>query len=910
MSGVRRAGRAGARLGGRARRRRWRSGRGCSACTTCGRTARRSTSRGRCSAARSAQRGRPPEPRGGAWRGRATFGHAHAAPTPRPPRTGCLRDRWVARGVRLTLAPLAAVRRCGRMARRGAGGLVAWAAYHVLVRLRGRRALQVVLARRRARRRVRARLAARPHPAHLADRAARAVRAGRRARRLPARAARGGAAAHPPAPRASVRSLDAGEVADEIADAAERLSRSSTGAIIAVERDLPLSDYLETGTPLSAKVSGDLLATIFTPYSPLHDGAVVIRGDTIVGAGCILPLAQTRVDDRSLGTRHRAALGLAEESDALVVVVSEETGTISLAAARAAGARPRPGAAARRAHRARAARDGGARGGRARRLAVPAGARWRRAPRLGRARTRRGRARRGGAARSRLRGDRRARRSRSGTPASSSRRSRRSACRTRRARRCSSPRPGVDARGGAFGVGVAPAAALLSARARPAPGGVTAALLARWTGSARAASPGALCAGGMSTAWANATEPEVYAPALLLALLAVLAADVAGRRRAPRRAEGGRIRWAAGGTPPRRVRARALGTVAPERARVRAGGRVARRRPAREALVRRRLDRLGPRRRGRAGRRRGAGSGLGTARPGVWAVATGLLVLLMATARLHRCAARPPSRPRSRRWRGARRARPAAPRPARPVAEPGRARHLGRTHRRARADAVRAGGAVAAAGPGLAPDRQPLRVGRLAGGARPGRRRGPGLAPHAGDRPLRGLRRVRRSLALAPRPAQRGRLGVCCWRAARSGWRPTSTSRRGRASARGCSRTRRRTRRASATTSSPSAGGRGARGPGSAPSSLPGVRQGGWRAGGLGGASRRAREWRSPRSLWGSTGGPRTAAASPPLARPTRSRGRCSARRRPARYCSSRPTTTRIRSGPRRRRGSAATSPS
>ncbi len=129
-----------------------------------------------------------------------------------------------------------------------------------------------------------------------------------------------------------VRSLDAGEVADEIADAAERLSRSSTGAIVAVERDLPLTDYLETGTPLNAKVSGDLLATIFTPYSPLHDGAVVIRGDTIVGAGCILPLAQTRVEDRSLGTRHRAALGLTEESDAMVVVVSEETGTISLAA--------------------------------------------------------------------------------------------------------------------------------------------------------------------------------------------------------------------------------------------------------------------------------------------------------------------------------------------------------------------------------------------------------------------------------------------------------------------------------------------------------------------------------------------------------------------------------------------------
>ncbi len=127
------------------------------------------------------------------------------------------------------------------------------------------------------------------------------------------------------------RSLEAGEVVDEISDAVERLARSSTGAIIVVEREVPLGDYVETGTELNAKVSGDLLATIFTPYSPLHDGAVVIRGDAIVGAGCILPLSQARVEDRSLGTRHRAALGLSEETDALVIVVSEETGTISLA---------------------------------------------------------------------------------------------------------------------------------------------------------------------------------------------------------------------------------------------------------------------------------------------------------------------------------------------------------------------------------------------------------------------------------------------------------------------------------------------------------------------------------------------------------------------------------------------------
>lgn len=127
------------------------------------------------------------------------------------------------------------------------------------------------------------------------------------------------------------RRMETSEVADEIADAVERLSRSGIGAIIAVEREAGLTEYVESGSTQQAKVSADLLTTIFTPYSPLHDGAVVIRGDMIIGAGCILPLSQTRIDDRSLGTRHRAALGLAEETDAVVIVVSEETATISLA---------------------------------------------------------------------------------------------------------------------------------------------------------------------------------------------------------------------------------------------------------------------------------------------------------------------------------------------------------------------------------------------------------------------------------------------------------------------------------------------------------------------------------------------------------------------------------------------------
>jgi diadenylate cyclase len=129
------------------------------------------------------------------------------------------------------------------------------------------------------------------------------------------------------------RRLEGGEVLDEIVDAVERLSRSGVGAIIVIEREMSLGDYIESGATLEAKVSADLLTTIFTPYSPLHDGAVIIRGDTIVGAGCILPLSASATLDRSLGTRHRAALGLSEESDAAIVVISEERASISIAQA-------------------------------------------------------------------------------------------------------------------------------------------------------------------------------------------------------------------------------------------------------------------------------------------------------------------------------------------------------------------------------------------------------------------------------------------------------------------------------------------------------------------------------------------------------------------------------------------------
>ena len=92
------------------------------------------------------------------------------------------------------------------------------------------------------------------------------------------------------------RQMEQREVAEEIAEAVERLSRSGIGAIVAIEREVPLDDYSESGSPMQAKVSADLLTTIFTPYSPLHDGAVLVRGDTIIAAGCILPLSQTSID--------------------------------------------------------------------------------------------------------------------------------------------------------------------------------------------------------------------------------------------------------------------------------------------------------------------------------------------------------------------------------------------------------------------------------------------------------------------------------------------------------------------------------------------------------------------------------------------------------------------------------------
>jgi diadenylate cyclase len=125
--------------------------------------------------------------------------------------------------------------------------------------------------------------------------------------------------------------LPESELVDEIAEAVERLARANIGAILVLEREVPMDEYVETGTRLEARVGADLLVSIFSPYGPLHDGAVLISGDTVFAAGVILPLTQFPVTDRSLGTRHRAAIGISEETDALAVVVSEETSQISLA---------------------------------------------------------------------------------------------------------------------------------------------------------------------------------------------------------------------------------------------------------------------------------------------------------------------------------------------------------------------------------------------------------------------------------------------------------------------------------------------------------------------------------------------------------------------------------------------------
>ena len=123
----------------------------------------------------------------------------------------------------------------------------------------------------------------------------------------------------------------ADEVIEEVVVAATMLSSHKTGAIIAIEREIGVRNYIESGIPLDAELTYDLLVTIFQPGSPLHDGAVIIQEGRVAAAACFLPLTVNPRVSRDLGTRHRAAIGLTEESDAAAVVVSEETGLISLA---------------------------------------------------------------------------------------------------------------------------------------------------------------------------------------------------------------------------------------------------------------------------------------------------------------------------------------------------------------------------------------------------------------------------------------------------------------------------------------------------------------------------------------------------------------------------------------------------
>lgn len=118
---------------------------------------------------------------------------------------------------------------------------------------------------------------------------------------------------------------------EPIVQAVQVLSKRKIGALIAIERDIGTRALQDTGTKMNSMVSAELLATIFFPHTPLHDGGVIISGDRICAAGCLFPLSQKEELSKTLGTRHRAAIGITEETDAIVVVVSEETGAISLA---------------------------------------------------------------------------------------------------------------------------------------------------------------------------------------------------------------------------------------------------------------------------------------------------------------------------------------------------------------------------------------------------------------------------------------------------------------------------------------------------------------------------------------------------------------------------------------------------
>ena len=124
---------------------------------------------------------------------------------------------------------------------------------------------------------------------------------------------------------------EAKRIVGQFVEAVDSMSASRTGALIVIEREISLNDIVETGTVIDSQITAQMIGTIFYEGTPLHDGAVIVRGDKLYAAGCVLPLTQNKELNKELGTRHRAGIGITENSDALVIIVPEETGIISIA---------------------------------------------------------------------------------------------------------------------------------------------------------------------------------------------------------------------------------------------------------------------------------------------------------------------------------------------------------------------------------------------------------------------------------------------------------------------------------------------------------------------------------------------------------------------------------------------------
>ncbi|MFA5145122.1 MAG: diadenylate cyclase CdaA [Candidatus Omnitrophota bacterium] len=129
---------------------------------------------------------------------------------------------------------------------------------------------------------------------------------------------------------ANLREDELENILQEIGRAAENISKNKLGALIAIEKNTPLAPYIESGVLVDARVSSDLIEAVFTPNNPLHDGGLIVQHGRIIAAGCLFPLTQNQDLSRLFGTRHRAALGLSEETDAIIIIVSEERRDVSL----------------------------------------------------------------------------------------------------------------------------------------------------------------------------------------------------------------------------------------------------------------------------------------------------------------------------------------------------------------------------------------------------------------------------------------------------------------------------------------------------------------------------------------------------------------------------------------------------